>query len=79
MNTPLPKHVSEHLARIGRDNGFQEFVGYLRAELEDAKAALVNAEPSGFQRLQGRAQALTDILVLVDPKPTTRMTVRTLP
>ena len=60
-------------------SGFQSFVEYLRVELEDAKTALVKADVSQFQRLQGRAQMLAETLDLVDPQPPRRMTVQPIP
>jgi len=79
MNTPIPNHVAEYLLRIRRETGFQGVIEYLRVELEDAKTSLVKADASQVQRLQGRAQALMDIVDLVDPKPLRQLRVQTLP
>ncbi len=79
MNTQVPNHVTEYLQRIRRETGFQGVIEYLRVELEDAKTSLVKADVSQMQRLQGRAQALMDIVDLVDPKPLRQLKVPTLP
>lgn len=79
MNTAIPSHVAEYLNRIRRETGFQSFIEYLRAELEDARTVLVNADKKSVQRLQGRAQMLTEIVELVDPKPLRQLKVQPFP
>ena len=79
MQTPIPANVAEYLRRISRGSEFQAVIEYLRVELEEAKTTLIVAPPERVQRLQGRAEALKDVLELVDPKPFKQLKVTTLP
>ena len=79
MNTSDLANVRESLKRISRDADFQKFVECLRAKLEDAKAALVTADATQFQRLQGKAQAFGELMDLVEPRSAQRVAVRPLP
>ena len=79
MNTPIPSHVREYLRRIANDAGFQDFVSYLRVELEDAKTSLVDVPPERVQKLQGYARGIREVVELVDPKPATKPATKTHP
>lgn len=67
MHTPTPANVAESLKRLRRDADFQEVTKFLLAELEDAKAVLVDADDTKFSRLQGRARGVRDVLEFLEP------------
>lgn len=70
----MPNPTKQQQAAINRlrhDHDFQQFLNYLRAELEDAKAALVDAAPEGLQKLQGKAQAIVALLSVAETQAST--------
>lgn len=79
MNTADLANVREALKRISRDADFQRFTEYLRAKLEDAKAVLVTADDTQFRRLQGKAQALSELMEIVEPRSAQRGATQPLP
>lgn len=65
------KQQAQALSRLHYDSDFQQFRELLRAELEDTKAALVEALQVEVPKLQGYAQALNRMLSVTAPTEST--------
>lgn len=70
MSNPT-KQQQQAINRLRYDSDFKQYNDYLRAELEDAKAALIEVSNEDVSRLQGYAQAIAKLLAVADPPAST--------
>ena len=65
------KQQQQAINRLRYESDFKQYNDYLRAELEETKAALVLAPTTEIQRLQGYAQMIVKLLELAEPPAST--------